>query len=199
LRSSPTHPSRLRSGSCSARWSDGVAAYLEEKIWQPIGVESDATWLIDNSGQEATFCCLNAVLRDYARLRLLLPHDGNWRGRQIIPATWIMAAMTVREDQPHLRPGRAIGFWGYGYQTWIYPFPDECRMFAFQGVRGQAIYVDLRSRVVMVHTAVRKQRSIPAFAKATRSGLRRGSSARWLTAVRGRAFLVWDFDGTKAT
>ncbi|MDP2702221.1 MAG: serine hydrolase [Candidatus Rokubacteria bacterium] len=145
-----------------------VAAYLEEKIWQPIGAESDATWLIDNSGQEATFCCLNAVLRDYARLGLLLAHDGNWRGRQIIPAAWIMEATTVREDQPHLRPGRATRFWGYGYQTWIYPYPfsDERRMFAFQGVRGQAISVDPRSRLVMVHTAVRKQSVDPGIREA---------------------------------
>jgi hypothetical protein len=49
-----------------------ASEYLEQKIWQPIGAEADATWLIDRSGQEATLCCLNAVLRDYARLGLLL-------------------------------------------------------------------------------------------------------------------------------
>jgi len=65
-----------------------IAEYLEQKIWRPIGAEADATWLIDNSGQEVTACCLNAVLRDYARLGLLLAHDGNWRGSQIIPAAW---------------------------------------------------------------------------------------------------------------
>jgi hypothetical protein len=32
-------------------------------------------------------------------------------------------------------------------------------MFALLGVRGQAIYVDPKSRLVMVHTAVRKQSS----------------------------------------
>jgi CubicO group peptidase (beta-lactamase class C family) len=134
-----------------------VAAYLEEKIWQPIGAEADASWLIDASGQEATFCCLNAVLRDYARLGLLLAQDGTWKGRRIIPAAWIRRATTVRDDQPHLQPGRATPFWGYGYQTWIYPSPDGRRMFALQGVRGQAIYVDPRRRLVMVHTAVRKE------------------------------------------
>ena len=45
-----------------------VADYLHEKIWEPIGAEADATWLIDRSGQEAAYCCINAVLRDYARL-----------------------------------------------------------------------------------------------------------------------------------
>src|SRR5262245_22126755 len=53
------------------------AEYLQEKIWEPIGAEADASWIIDRSGQEATYCCINAVLRDYGRLALLLAHDGN--------------------------------------------------------------------------------------------------------------------------
>ncbi|MBI3503718.1 MAG: serine hydrolase, partial [Proteobacteria bacterium] len=131
-----------------------VAEYLEEKIWQPMGAEADATWLVDNSGQEATFACLNAVLRDYARLGLLLAHDGDWRGRQVIPAPWIMDATTVRADQPHLRPGTATPIFGYGYQTWI--LPTQRRMFMLWGIRGQRIFVDPRSRLVMVNTAVHK-------------------------------------------
>jgi CubicO group peptidase (beta-lactamase class C family) len=131
-----------------------VSEYLQEKIWQPIGAESDATWLVDRSGQEVTYCCFNAVLRDYARLGLLLAHDGNWHGRQIIPAAWVQDATTVRADQPHLRPLTATPFFGYGYQTWI--FPGDRRMFAFLGVRGQAIYVDPATRLVLVTTAVRK-------------------------------------------
>jgi CubicO group peptidase (beta-lactamase class C family) len=132
-----------------------VADYLSEKIWQPMGAEADATWLVDRAGQESTYCCINAVLRDYARLGLLLAHGGNWRGKQIIPASWVEEATTVRPDQGHLKPGVATPFFGYGYQTWI--FPGERRMFALLGVRGQSIMVDPGSRLVMVHTAVRKQ------------------------------------------
>jgi CubicO group peptidase (beta-lactamase class C family) len=130
-----------------------VAEYLEQKIWQPIGAEADATWLIDNAGHESTFCCLNAVLRDYARLGLLLAHDGNWRGRQIIPAAWVLDATTVRGDEPHLR-ATPFGGYGYGYQTWI--LPGQRRMFLLWGTRGQRIYVDPQSKLVMVNTAVHK-------------------------------------------
>ena len=142
-----------------------LAEYLHEKIWAPIGAEADATWLVDRSGHEVTFCCINAVLRDYARLGLLLAHGGNWRGRQIIPAAWIEAATRVAPDQPHLGPGIATEFFGYGYQVWI--FPGERRMFALLGVRGQAIFVDPGSRLVMVHTAVRKQAVDPGGREAT--------------------------------
>jgi CubicO group peptidase (beta-lactamase class C family) len=126
-----------------------VTDYLQEKIWEPIGAEADATWLIDRSGQEVTYCCINAVLRDYARLGLLLAHDGNWRGRQIIPADWLKDATSVRPGQPQPSAGR------YGYQVWI--LAGERRMFVLRGIRGQAIYVDPASRLVMVHTAVQRQ------------------------------------------
>jgi len=119
-----------------------------------MGAEADATWLVDNSGQEATFVGLNAVLRDYARLGLLLAHDGNWRGRQIIPAAWVLEATTVRADQPHLQPGTATPVEGYGYQTWI--LPGERRTFMLWGAHGQRIYVDPRSKLVMVNTTVHK-------------------------------------------
>jgi CubicO group peptidase (beta-lactamase class C family) len=132
-----------------------VADYLQEKIWEPMGAEADATWLIDRAGQEATYCCLNAVLRDYARLGLLLAHDGHWRGRQIIPAAWIKEATIVRPGQPQPATG------GYGYQVWI--LAGERRMFVLRGIRGQAIFVDPASRLVMVHTAVRKQPRDPGI------------------------------------
>jgi CubicO group peptidase (beta-lactamase class C family) len=148
-----------------------VADYLSEKIWVPIGAEADASWLVDRTGQEVTFCCINAVLRDYARFGILLAHDGNWRGRQIIPAAWIAEATRVRPEE-HLRPGIATPFFGYGYQTWI--FPGERRMFALLGVRGQAIFVDPAKRLVLVQTAVRKQAS----------GGRTELGALWETVIR---------------
>ena len=66
-------------------------------------------------------------------------------------------------DQPHLRPGTATPFFGYGYHVRI--FPGERRMFAFLGVRGQAIYVDPSSRLVLVTTAVRKEARDPGGAE----------------------------------
>jgi hypothetical protein len=58
-------------------------------------------------------------------------------------------------EEWHLRPGTATPFFGYGYQTWI--LPGERRMFSLRGIRGQAIYVDPRSKLVMVHTGVHKE------------------------------------------
>ena len=64
-----------------------------------------------------------------------------------------------------MRPGQpkpATG--GYGYQVWI--LAGERRMFRLSGVRGQRIFVDPAGRLVMVHTAVRKQWRDPGNAEA---------------------------------
>jgi CubicO group peptidase (beta-lactamase class C family) len=134
-----------------------VAEYVSEKIWQQIGAEADASWTIDSTGQEVSFCCFNAVLRDYARLGRLLAYDGAWEGRQLIPRQWVFEATTVRPNDGHLAPRVATPFFGYGYQVWL--FPGEERRFALLGVRGQMILVDPASKLVMVHTAVRQKPS----------------------------------------
>jgi CubicO group peptidase (beta-lactamase class C family) len=137
-----------------------VADYLHDRIWQAIGTEADASWAIDGTGQEVTFCCFNAVLRDYARIGRLLAHDGAWEGRQLIPRQWLLDATTVQPSNAYLAPGAATPYFGYGYQVWL--LPGEQRRFALLGIRGQMILVDPASKLVMVHTAVRNNPSDPA-------------------------------------
>jgi CubicO group peptidase (beta-lactamase class C family) len=131
-----------------------VADYLHDRIWSAIGTEADASWVMDGTGQEVTFCCFNATLRDYARLGRLLAHDGTWEGRQLIPQQWLLDATTVPPASGYLAPGTATPYFGYGYQVWI--LPGAQRRFALVGLRGQMILVDPASKLVMVHTAVRK-------------------------------------------
>jgi len=146
-----------------------VAEYLSEKIWQPMGAEADASWLVDKGGYEVAFCCLNATLRDYARLGMLLASYGSYDGRQIIPEAWVRAS--TRAEAPHLQPGRATRFNGYGYQTWL--VQERAQRFAALGAFGQAIFVSPEDKIVMVHTAV--HRSIRD------------------TEARGAQFKLWDY------
>jgi CubicO group peptidase (beta-lactamase class C family) len=129
-----------------------LAEYASEKIWQPMGAEADASWLIDKGGYEMAYAAFNATLRDYARLGMLLANDGMLGGKQIIPASWVRAATTP--PAPQFRPGQAHSYFGYGYQTWI--FPGEARRFVLRGLRGQLVCVDPQTKVVVVHTAARE-------------------------------------------
>jgi CubicO group peptidase (beta-lactamase class C family) len=126
-----------------------LAEYLSEKIWQPMGAEADASWIVDRGGFEVAYIGVNATVRDYARLGLLLANDGALDGRQVIPAGWVRAATTAAARQ--FEPGHTGNFFGYGYQTWIVPGAE--RQFMLRGLRGQCVIVDAKSKIVMVHTA----------------------------------------------
>jgi CubicO group peptidase (beta-lactamase class C family) len=125
-----------------------LSQYLAEKIWLPMGAEADATWLIDAGGYETGYMGINATLRDWGRLGMLLANYGALDGKQLIPAAWVKAATTP--ESPHLRPGVATFRNGYGYQTWIIDIEGK---FALLGVRGQGVFIDPVSKVVVVHTA----------------------------------------------
>jgi CubicO group peptidase (beta-lactamase class C family) len=93
---------------------------------------------------------LNATLRDWGRLGVLLANYGELDGKQIIPAAWVKEA--TRVHAPHLEVGVATKWNGYGYQTWL--IRKDSPMFALFGVRGQGVYVDPVSKLVIVHTSV---------------------------------------------
>ena len=129
-----------------------LSEYLEEKIWKPCGMESDATWLIDSNGMEAAFAGLNVVLRDYARFGRLYLKEGNWEGAQIIDPQWVKDSITP--DAPHLMPGKnPASSWtlGYGYQWWI-PENRDGDYLAI-GVYGQFIYIYPRYNIVIAKTS----------------------------------------------
>lgn len=129
-----------------------ASAYFRHKIWQQIGTESDASWIVDAEGYELGHFGFSATLRDYARLGRLLAHDGAWNGQQIIPARWMTEATTVRPEDAYLRPGKAMADFGYGYLFWL--LPGNRRQFALVGAFGQRIIIDPPSKLVMVQTAL---------------------------------------------
>ncbi|MBS0527860.1 MAG: serine hydrolase [Proteobacteria bacterium] len=135
-----------------------MSDYLHDKVWAPIGMEADATWMVDAQGHEVAHGFFNAVLRDYARLGRLLAHDGAWGNRQIVPAQWMIDATTVRTSDGYLAPGKATHDFGYGYLMWLLPWGQ--RQFALFGALGQRICVDPVSKLVMVHTAVEQTAEI---------------------------------------
>ncbi len=114
-----------------------AAPYLSQKIWQPMGMEYDANWLLSlPQDRETGGCCISATLRDYARLGLLALADGVLPdGTRVVPEGWLAASTTPSQ-----------GYEGYGYKWWLY---GDTR-FGARGVFGQAIFVDPKANVVIV-------------------------------------------------
>jgi len=129
-----------------------LSDYLRERVWQPIGAEASANWLLDAQDFEVAHFGFNAVLRDYARLGRLLAYDGAWEDKQIIPAQWMLDATTVKSTDSYLEPDKAMQKPGYGYLLWLLPAPR--RQFAMVGALGQRVCVDPAAKLVMVQTAL---------------------------------------------
>jgi CubicO group peptidase (beta-lactamase class C family) len=115
-----------------------LAQYLQEKIWHPAGMESEATWLLGRTGHEIAGCCLQASTRDFARFGLFVLANGAAGDRQVVPPDWF--AQATRKQKDIGAPGR-----GYGFQWWTY---DDGSV-AAQGIFGQGIYIDPQRRLVI--------------------------------------------------
>lgn len=115
-----------------------VADYLSEKIWIPVGMESDASWWLDSpDGMEIGGSGLSATLRDYARFGQFMLAGGAINGKETLPDGWIEAATsskTIAGEQVE-----------YGYMWW----PLDMGAYSAIGIFGQFIYVHPDSNLVV--------------------------------------------------
>lgn len=115
-----------------------LAQYLQEKVWQPAGMEAPASWLLGVTGHEIAGCCIQAATRDFARFGLFVL-DG---GKGVVPADWFGMATVKQRDIGY--PGH-----GYGFQWWTY----DDGSFAAQGIFGQGIFIDPKRNLVIASNA----------------------------------------------
>jgi CubicO group peptidase (beta-lactamase class C family) len=115
---------------------NNATTYLERKIWQAFGMESDANWILDSpNGQELGGCCISATLRDYARIGIFALRNGQLQdGTQIFPNNWMTNSITPSKGAPY-----------YGYLWWL-SGPDK---YSARGIFGQMIYVQPQSNLVI--------------------------------------------------
>ena len=111
-----------------------LAAYAEEKIWKPAGMERDGFWMKDQTGAEVSGCCLSVSLRDYARFGQVALEGG----KGVVAPGWFADATRAHAEV-------APGGYGYGYQWWTYP---EGR-YGAQGIFGQMITIDPAKKLVI--------------------------------------------------
>lgn len=126
-----------------------VSDYAAEKLWKPMGAESEAMWSLasDENSAEKAFCCFYATSRDFLRLGKLVNNRGNWKGQQLISADYVeefasLAPLKEVSGKPNQR---------YGFQYWIYTgLPYEVTY--FRGMSGQYIISIPDKDLVIVRT-----------------------------------------------
>ena len=122
-----------------------LARYTSEMLWQPLGAEASAFWIMDGKGPDAhpfNGLGFNATMRDYARLGLMMLNQGKANGRQIVSARWVEES-TGGSHAP-TSPGAKMG-----YQHFWWTIPGQSAYLAI-GLAGQIIYVDPATRTVIV-------------------------------------------------
>jgi CubicO group peptidase (beta-lactamase class C family) len=122
-----------------------VSDFMARRLWQPLGAEADATWSLDSerSGFEKMESGVNARPRDFARLGLMMLHEGRWAGRRIVSPAWVAEATS-----PSTRTDPASF---YQYFWWVGPNdPGGRASFFARGKYGQTIGVFPDEQVVVV-------------------------------------------------
>ena len=60
-----------------------------ERIWSIMGMEHDASIIVDSAGTPFTADGLDHMLRDMVRFGEMMRMDGRFNGKQIVPAAMV--------------------------------------------------------------------------------------------------------------
>jgi CubicO group peptidase (beta-lactamase class C family) len=118
-----------------------VTTYLQEKIWNPVGMEYDGSWSMDSEekGFEKMSAGINSRAIDFAKLGRLYLNNGNWNGTQIVPSAWVAESTSMKGLVPY-----------YGYFWWIPPCSAESHEFMALGNHGQFVFVSPEKKLIIV-------------------------------------------------
>lgn len=126
------------------------ARLLAERIWQPMGMEQDASITVDRIGTGFGGGGMSASLRDMARFGEMLRKEGRWNGRQILPAAVVKSLLSPGDpaafpsaDYPMLAGG------SYRAQWWHRANGQTLAL----GVHGQMILIDPKAELVIARFA----------------------------------------------
>jgi hypothetical protein len=101
-----------------------VLDYLRPRLFEPLGIESP-TWGTSPQGVSLGGYGLNVHTEDIARFGQIYLQEGEWHGKQLIPAAWIREATSLQTSNG----SNPQSDWdqGYGYQFW------RCRHNIYRG------------------------------------------------------------------
>ncbi|WP_035610719.1 serine hydrolase [Haloferula sp. BvORR071] len=105
-----------------------VVDYLTPRLFEPLGIE-DHKWDASPEGNSLGGYGLFLRTEDIAKLGQLYLQKGQWKGKQILPETWVAEATSKQvpnDPGSHVKMGND---WrqGYGFQFW------RCQHNAFRG------------------------------------------------------------------
>jgi CubicO group peptidase (beta-lactamase class C family) len=134
-----------------------LKSFAEEYLFSAIGVEA-GEWGQDAEGHNNGCGDLHFSARDAAKFGLLYLNDGEYEGKQIIPADWVHSSLQRYSEDINVTGGfpanwgLSISDIGYGYQWWSAKAGDHRLDFAW-GHGGQFIVLEDDIDMVIVLTS----------------------------------------------
>lgn len=127
-----------------------IDAYLEEKLFQPIGIKK-YYWKTTPDGEVDTEGGLYLAAHDLARIGYLFLRDGNWDGKQIVSEAWVHESTSpIVRFNDNRRPSSR----GYGYQWWVSDHRDgKTKVYNGSGYGGQFPVIVPEHDLVIVFNA----------------------------------------------
>ena len=117
--------------------------YLQPRLFSPLGIER-VLWEKSPEGVEKGGWGMYLAVEDMAKLGQLCLQNGEWNGKQLVPAEWIKEPGSF-----HIDSSAGNGCYGYGYQLWV----GKCTgSYLFNGMLGQIVYIIPKLSMVLVFT-----------------------------------------------
>ncbi|GAA0547986.1 serine hydrolase [Chitinophaga japonensis] len=125
-----------------------IDRYARQYLLEPLGITRFTWFTFPGTDMPAAASGMRLRARDLLKFGLLYSNNGNWQGRQIVPAEWVQESF-----QSHIKIFET-GF--YGYQFWI--FMDKVqnktvRVVACVGNGDQQVFFDQEKGTVTVVNA----------------------------------------------
>jgi CubicO group peptidase (beta-lactamase class C family) len=128
------------------------AELLSQQIWQPMGAEFDADFLLDDYGAEAGGGGLCTSLRDLARFGELMRCAGSSAGRQVIAAAVVDEVRKGGDRSLFANaPYTLIESGSYHHHWWLTHNAHGAYM--ARGIFGQNLYIDPTAELVVARYA----------------------------------------------
>lgn len=122
-----------------------LSTQLSDAFWKPLGMEKDALWSLDGSGDmEKAYCCVNATAHDYAKFGQLFLQHGHWNGNQLLDSAHI--AKMVLPNKKAFNPDETPV---YSYSVWM-DYSHKPAFYAMLGHLGQRVIVVPEKDLVIV-------------------------------------------------
>jgi CubicO group peptidase (beta-lactamase class C family) len=127
------------------------ADLMSELLWQPMGAAENAYITVDRLGAPRAAGGMCATTRDLARVGQMLLEGGSYRGRQVVPASWI--EMIVNDgDREAWSAGNLAAYYPempIHYRAKWYVERSQSPVLFCLGIHGQNLFVDAKNEIVI--------------------------------------------------